>query len=206
MLPASCLRLRLQITAAALVALAALAASAEPLNLNWQCEQKKDGAWAPDGPTSTTDDTGTVLLDRTAAFHLRHATTIDWDPVATPCVEVDALTATTQWRLTAQHRDGPEILIADSQIVGICRRNVAQRLQSKATGKLTLRIYLWGWGAEPRQYLRCRVSLLPECEESGATELIGDMAIIDPTDGGNPVELTKARALEIFDRALEGRV
>lgn len=35
---------------------------------------------------------------------------------------------------------------------------------------------------------------------------IGDMAIVDPTAGGNPVELTKARALEIFDRALEGRV
>jgi alcohol dehydrogenase len=37
-------------------------------------------------------------------------------------------------------------------------------------------------------------------------ELIGDMAIVDPTAGGNPVELTKARALEIFDRAMEGRV
>ncbi|MBI4923586.1 MAG: iron-containing alcohol dehydrogenase [Devosia nanyangense] len=37
-------------------------------------------------------------------------------------------------------------------------------------------------------------------------DLIGDMAIVDPTAGGNPIELTRARALEIFDRALEGRV
>ena len=37
-------------------------------------------------------------------------------------------------------------------------------------------------------------------------DLMGDMAIVDPTAGGNPVELTKARALEIFDRAMEGRV
>ncbi|WP_375450094.1 iron-containing alcohol dehydrogenase [uncultured Devosia sp.] len=37
-------------------------------------------------------------------------------------------------------------------------------------------------------------------------DLIGDMAIVDPTAGGNPVELTKARALEIFDRALNGWV
>ena len=37
-------------------------------------------------------------------------------------------------------------------------------------------------------------------------DLIGDMAIVDPTAGGNPVELTKPRALEIFDRAMEGRV
>jgi alcohol dehydrogenase len=36
-------------------------------------------------------------------------------------------------------------------------------------------------------------------------ELIGEMAIVDPTAGGNPIELTKARALEIFDRAMEGR-
>ena len=35
---------------------------------------------------------------------------------------------------------------------------------------------------------------------------IGEMAIVDPTAGGNPIELTKARALEIFDRAMEGRV
>jgi alcohol dehydrogenase class IV len=37
-------------------------------------------------------------------------------------------------------------------------------------------------------------------------EQIADMAIVDPTAGGNPLELTRERALEIFDRALEGRV
>ena len=37
-------------------------------------------------------------------------------------------------------------------------------------------------------------------------ELIGDMAILDPTASGNPTELTRARALEIFDRAFEGRL
>jgi len=36
-------------------------------------------------------------------------------------------------------------------------------------------------------------------------DLIGDMAVVDPTAGGNPIELTKARALEIFDRAMDGR-
>jgi len=35
-------------------------------------------------------------------------------------------------------------------------------------------------------------------------ELIAEMAIVDPTAGGNPIELTKARALDIFDRALNG--
>ena len=37
-------------------------------------------------------------------------------------------------------------------------------------------------------------------------DLIGEMAIVDPTAGGNPIELTKARALDIFDRALNGWV
>ncbi|MHB1104201.1 MAG: iron-containing alcohol dehydrogenase [Devosia sp.] len=37
-------------------------------------------------------------------------------------------------------------------------------------------------------------------------DLIGDMAIVDPTAGGNPVTLTREVALEIFDRAMEGRV
>jgi len=37
-------------------------------------------------------------------------------------------------------------------------------------------------------------------------ELIGDMAIVDPTAGGNPLELTRERALEVFDRAMDGRL
>ncbi len=36
--------------------------------------------------------------------------------------------------------------------------------------------------------------------------LIAEMAIVDPTAGGNPVELTRERALEIFDRAMTGRL
>ena len=35
---------------------------------------------------------------------------------------------------------------------------------------------------------------------------IADKAIVDPTAGGNPQELTRELALEIFDAALEGRV
>lgn len=37
-------------------------------------------------------------------------------------------------------------------------------------------------------------------------ELIADMAVVDPTAGGNPIELTKEGALEIFDKALAGTV
>jgi alcohol dehydrogenase class IV len=37
-------------------------------------------------------------------------------------------------------------------------------------------------------------------------DLIANMAIVDPTAGGNPVTLTKDLALDIFDRAMEGRL
>ena len=37
-------------------------------------------------------------------------------------------------------------------------------------------------------------------------DLIGDMAIVDPTAGGNPLKLTRELALDIFDRAMEGRL
>ena len=58
--------------------------------------------------------------------------------------------------------------------------------------------------------LRLRLDVphtLTEFKVDGAQrERIADMAIVDPTAGGNPVELTRERALEIFDRAMEGRV
>jgi len=37
-------------------------------------------------------------------------------------------------------------------------------------------------------------------------ELIAEMAIVDPTAGGNPIELTKERALKLLNAALEGKV
>jgi len=48
---------------------------------------------------------------------------------------------------------------------------------------------------------------LPEFKvDDSKRDLIGDMAIVDPTAGGNPVELTRSLALEIFDRAMTGRL
>lgn len=37
-------------------------------------------------------------------------------------------------------------------------------------------------------------------------DLIAEMAIVDPTAGGNPIELTKERALKLLNAALEGKV
>ncbi|MFN3252996.1 iron-containing alcohol dehydrogenase [Roseibium album] len=42
--------------------------------------------------------------------------------------------------------------------------------------------------------------------DGGKRDLIAEMAIVDPTAGGNPVELTKDGALEIFDKAQLGTI
>ncbi|GGF34133.1 alcohol dehydrogenase [Youhaiella tibetensis] len=41
---------------------------------------------------------------------------------------------------------------------------------------------------------------------SDKRDVIGDMAIVDPTAGGNPVTLTRELALAVFDKAYEGRL
>jgi alcohol dehydrogenase class IV len=57
-----------------------------------------------------------------------------------------------------------------------------------------------------RQKLNVPHSLRDFKVDDSRRDLIGDMAIVDPTAGGNPVRLTKALALQIFDRALAGQV
>jgi len=42
--------------------------------------------------------------------------------------------------------------------------------------------------------------------DNGRRDQIADMAMADPAAGGNPVELTRVKVLEIFDRAMEGRL
>jgi alcohol dehydrogenase class IV len=57
-----------------------------------------------------------------------------------------------------------------------------------------------------RQKLNVPHSLKDFKVDDKKRDLIGEMAIVDPTAGGNPVPLTKLLALAIFDRAMEGRV
>jgi alcohol dehydrogenase len=42
--------------------------------------------------------------------------------------------------------------------------------------------------------------------DNAQKDLIAEMAIVDPTAGGNPIELTKERALKLLNAALEGKV
>ena len=42
--------------------------------------------------------------------------------------------------------------------------------------------------------------------DGSKAETIAEMAVVDPTAGGNPIELTKEGARAIFDAALSGRL
>lgn len=42
--------------------------------------------------------------------------------------------------------------------------------------------------------------------DNARKNLIAEMAIVDPTAGGNPIELTKERALKLLNAAIEGKV
>ncbi len=42
--------------------------------------------------------------------------------------------------------------------------------------------------------------------DGARADLIADMAVVDPTAGGNPVELTRDAALKIFEAALSGKI
>jgi alcohol dehydrogenase class IV len=42
--------------------------------------------------------------------------------------------------------------------------------------------------------------------DAGRKDLIADMAIVDPTAGGNPLKLTKEGALELLESAIAGTV
>jgi alcohol dehydrogenase len=42
--------------------------------------------------------------------------------------------------------------------------------------------------------------------DTARKDLIAEMAIVDPTAGGNPIELTKQGALDLLNAALTGKL
>ena len=52
--------------------------------------------------------------------------------------------------------------------------------------------------------MRCPASSRASTWTRSARALIADMAVVDPTAGGNPVKLTKKGALALLENALAG--
>ncbi|NLF16010.1 MAG: DUF4962 domain-containing protein [Lentisphaerae bacterium] len=99
---------------------------------------------------------------------------------ATPVVEVVAAPGNAAWRLTAVRADaaGPDedIVLADGQTEGLCRRNVRDRLYLRGRQHLRVRLILWGWsGSDPQRLTLARAGFVGEAAEADAAGLSGLM-------------------------------
>ena len=63
-----------------------------------------------------------------------------------------------------------------------------------------------GCSMNTREKLEVARALVELGVDDRQADLIADMAIVDPSAGGNPLPLTKAGVAQIFDAALHGRL
>lgn len=156
-----------------------LAACAGAQIVDWTYYDSRGGTWNVAEGGLQVHEGGLVTFTRTAYHHDRIVAEVECDLDATPCLEIDARSATTPWRLTVQAADGPEVVVGDTQVNGRCVRNIARRLGVDGQTTLTLRMYIWGWGNTPWQYVRFRARMIPDEPETDADRLQGDMLYKD---------------------------
>ncbi len=163
--------------------LALFSAKAEPLEAIWT-EQRRasiatgEAEWLDVDRDFAPDRDGVVYFNRGSLHHARIGATIDADLSQTPWLQIIAHSSSAQWRLTSRLNDGPELLVADQQLAGICRRNLAELLGTTDSGELHLYLHIWGWGSGAEHYVRFTPSLLAEGEKSDAREMLGEMAVL----------------------------
>ena len=164
--------------AIALICVAATATAA-PLTVNWSRAKQVSGKWVLDEHVAVPDAEGSVTFLRGSQFFSRLSTELDADLSATPCLEINARTANAQWRLGAQAGDGPEIIVADSQLAGVCRRNLAERLGVTGRTTLALHMYIWGWAGTPDHGMTFIPELKSACEETDAAIITEEISAMD---------------------------
>ena len=133
----------------------------------WSCTEKAAVTW--------TD--GALVLARGAPHRAVFEKTLRVDPATAPVLELAAKGSTAQWRLTGQAAKGPELVLADSQVDGTCRRNLTGRLALGLAGDVTFRVRTWGWGQGTAHVVRITgLRCLPFGDETEAATLSPDMA------------------------------
>ena len=148
----------------------------------WRIERRRGAApWAAVEGAPQTDADGTIMFERTALGQGCLVREFDVDLNATPYVVAVAGPGNAHWRMTAQAiapelAPGQELVVADRQTGGTCRRNIARRLSLSGPRRIQLRFIMWGWSGADRQRLALRriafVDRGPECD---ADELTGLM-------------------------------
>ena len=154
---------------AGLTAVPAVSGSAPPPSWaqGWECTEKATAAW--------TD--GALVLARGAPHRAVFEKTLHVDPTTGPVLELSSAGSTAQWRITGQAPDGPELVLADSQVDGTCRRDLAVRLGLHGAVLVTIRVRTWGWGGGAGHFVRVTdVRCLPAGDDADAGTLSPDMA------------------------------
>ena len=166
-------------TAAIALVLITLSASAEPLSATWAREKLATGAWADDGATFEPNADGAVSITRGAPHHARLTTTVNADLAAAPWLTIYAHASNAQWRVTGSLGASAELVIADSQCVGRCSRDLSELFGAGAKGELRLHLHIWGWGNGSDHHVRFTPALEATGARSDATALLGEMAVLD---------------------------
>ena len=134
----------------------------------WRLEALAKG-WQPSEKGLTQGADGAVVFQRIGVKRARIVKTFRVDLDRTPVVEIVTGPGLAHWRLTGQTAGGREIVLADFQTEGTCRRSVAKRLLAKGAEAVTLRVSMWGWGGSDQQRLALeRVAFVPDQAESNA--------------------------------------
>jgi hypothetical protein len=154
---------------------AATAAIAAPLEVEWQRQKPGGDGWVSAEASFAPDAEGVVTVTRGAPHHARFTATVTADLGATPCLDLHAHASNAQWRLTGSFAGGPEVVIADRQTVGHCRRHLADLFDAQAEGQLRLHLHIWGWANRASHYVRFTPAVVAACEPSDADELLGAM-------------------------------
>lgn len=144
--------------------------SAEPATPAWQ------SGWTCTEGALVVPREGNLVLARgrphRAVFTRAFAVDLD----VTPVLSILCASASAQWRLTAQVSGGNEIVLADFQTAGTCRRNLTDRLRAIGRRDATLRIRVWGWGNGKDHAIALRdVRFVAFGEDCDAAKLEGHM-------------------------------
>ena len=142
---------------------------------DWRVEKWGRKGYVPD-PERLKQQGDAVAFDSARTKLARVTRVFDVDLSRTPVIEIVTGDSSCQWRLTGQAEGGPEIVLADYQVQGVCRRNVAKRLAAQGRRRVTIRIGMWGWSGPDTQRLALkRVAFTPAQPERGASTLSGLM-------------------------------
>ena len=118
---------------------------------DWQIHSWNSGAWTKSDRLP--EAAGNAILFARNGKRECIARTFEVDLDKTPVLEIVAGAGNCHWRLSAGIEGQEELLIADHQVVGTCRRNVSQRLAATARQRVCVRLTMWGWGGSDKQQL-----------------------------------------------------